>query len=180
VRARIAPGLNASVLAKKEAIVGAWLDRTLRTYPEQTYRFLTRERDPFRNPLVPALEEVLPSLFDEVFGDMNAAVLTACLDRVIRYRAVQDLDADQAAGFVLLLKPVVREALAGAGRDTYAEPLDALDERIDDLARLAFHVLAARGERVREIRANEARRRVAVQTRMRAREASLGRPGPGG
>jgi hypothetical protein len=93
---------------------------------------------------------------------------------------VQDLDADQAAGFVLLLKPVVREALAGAGRDTYAEPLDALDERIDDLARLAFHVLAARGERVREIRANEARRRVAVQTRMRAREASLGRPGPGG
>jgi len=90
---------------------------------------------PVPQPARPALEEAFPALLDELLGAMNAAALATWLDHVIRYRAVQDLDPDEAVGFVFLLKPVVREVLAAeAGPGLWADRLGPLDARIDGLA----------------------------------------------
>jgi hypothetical protein len=84
----------------------------------------------------------------------------------VRIRAVQALAADEAVGFVLLLRRIVREQL---DPPPPAEALAALDERIDRMALLAFDLFAQCRERLREIRAGEIARRTAVLERRRVR-----------
>lgn len=143
---------------KRSAILKEWIARTLQSYADQTSRFLLDEKDPFRNPVGHALKEGLPVLFDELVGGMDAARITPALDSIVRIRAVQDFTASQAVAFVFLLKRIVHEELAG-------ENLAALEERIDELALLAFDLFMKCREKIYEIKANEARRRVFVMER---------------
>lgn len=143
---------------KGSAILKQWIARTLQSYADQTSRFLLDEKDPFRNPVGHALKEGLPVLFEELAGGMDAARITPALDSIVRIRAVQDFTASQAVAFVFLLKKIVHEELAG-------ENLAALEERIDELALLAFDLFMKCREKIYEIKANEARRRVFVMER---------------
>jgi hypothetical protein len=165
--------LREVLAAKRDAIVQAWLARTLQTYPEHTSRFLDRERDRFRNPVGHSLKEALPALFDELLGDMDAARIAPLLDGIVRIRAVQDFTAAQAVAFLFLLKKVVREALGGAapGGVTGGE-VASLEERIDEMALLAFDLFVKCRERIYEIRTNEARRRVYLLERMDGKRPS--------
>ena len=155
-----------TLLAKKSAIVDEWLTRTLQSYPEHTSRFLSRERDLFRNPVGSAFKAALPVLLDAVLEGVDAGQVTPPLDSLVRIRAVQDFTPGQAIAFVLLLRPVLRDTLASqsqAGPDRDA--LATLDSRIDALALLAFDLFMKCRERIYEIRTNEARRRIFVLER---------------
>lgn len=160
--------LMQALAAKKSAILREWLARTLQTYPAHTSRFLLQEKDPFRNPVGTTLKEGFPVLFDELLGGMNAAKLTSVLDGIVRIRAVQDFTAGQAVAFIFLLKRVIGEELVG---QTHGEPdgeeLAAIEGRIDQMALLAFDVFMKCRERIYEIKANEARRRLYLLERMR-------------
>lgn len=145
---------------KRSAILKQWMTRTLQSYADQTSRFLQEEKDPFRNPVGHVLKEGLPVLFDELLGGMDSAALTPALDGIVRIRAVQDFTASQAVAFVFLLKKIVHAELAG-------EDLAALEERIDELALLAFDLFMECREKIYEIKANEAKRRVFVMERAR-------------
>ncbi len=147
---------------KRDAIVGEWLAQTLRSYPEHTGRFLSRERDPFRNPVGAAFQDALPVLFDAVLGGVDTAALTPPLDRLVRIRAVQDFTPGQAIAFLFLLRPLIREALRTQGGRGAAEQetLAAVEDRIDAVALLAFDLFMKCRERLYEIRTNEARRRI--------------------
>jgi hypothetical protein len=158
--------LGEALAARRDVIAGQWLARTLETYPERTRRFLAQEADGFRNPVGQALREALPALVDELLGGMDGARARALLDGIVRIRAVQALAADEAVGFVLLLRRIVREQL---DPPPPAEALAALDERIDRMALLAFDLFAQCRERLREIRAGEIARRTAVLERRRVR-----------
>src|SRR3990172_2646762 len=96
--------LTGALAARKDAIVRAWLARTLETYPERSARFLAKEPDPFRNPVGQALKEALPALFDELLGAMDAGRLAPLLDGIVRIRAVQDFSPSQPVPFLFLLK----------------------------------------------------------------------------
>src|SRR3990172_3811632 len=115
-----APPLMEALAARKDAIVRAWLARTLETYPERTSRLLAQEKDPFRNPVGHALKEALPALFDELLGAVDAGRLATLLDGIVRIQAVQDFTAGQAVAFVFALKKVIREEL---GRPPHLYPL---------------------------------------------------------
>ncbi len=165
------------LLAKKRAIVDEWLARTLRSYPEHSGRFLSQERDPFRNPVGSTFKDALPLLVDAVLGGVDTARVTPALDGIVRIRAVQDFTPGQAIAFVFLLRPVIRDTLgtqgqAGPDRDALA----TLESRIDALALLAFDLFMRCREHIYEIRANEARRRIFVLER-RHRLDPLADPG---
>ncbi len=153
--------------AKRDAIVGEWLERTLRTYPEQTSRFLAGERDRFRNPVGHTIREALPALFDALLEGMDPARIAPLLDAIVRIRAVQDFTAGQAVAFVFALKKVIREALSG-GREggADAERLTALEGRIDEMALLVFDLFMKCRDRMHQIRVDEARRRIYLLERM--------------
>jgi hypothetical protein len=156
-----------ALLAKKSAIVKEWLARTLQTYPEHTSRFLSQEKDPFRNPVGYTLREALPALFDRLVEGSDAATLSRLLDPILRIRAVQDFSAGQAVAFIFLLKRVIREALEDeTHRDPNGEGLAAVEARIDEMALLGFDLFMRCREQIYEIKASEAKRRLFVLKRM--------------
>lgn len=170
-----------ALAARKRAVVNAWLARTLQSYPEHTSRFLSREQDPFCNPVGFTLAEAFPGLFDQVVEGPDAAALARLLDPVVRLRAVQDFSAAQAVAFVFLLKAAIRETLHSpphpplspfGGEDkgeggSWSDALAALEGRIDQMALLAFDLYMRCREQLYEIKANEARRKLFVPARMR-------------
>ena len=150
---------SASLMSKKDNLVKKWFDGIVHAYPESTTRFLSREKDPFRNPIGHTLKESLSVLFDGLFQTKEMASLSAVLNDIVRMRAVQDFTAGQAVSFPFLLKRILREECAAdlsRSPDAFAE----LEMRIDEMALLAFDLYMKCRERVYEIKYNEAKRSV--------------------
>jgi RsbT co-antagonist protein rsbRD N-terminal domain len=139
-----------------EAILEQWIARTIQSYPSSALPFLSGEQDPFRNPVGHTLRQSLTILLEQVQGNMDAGPIASALDAFIRIRAVQDLSASQAVGFVFLLKPILREL--APERDQVG-----LGERIDQLALLAFDKYMQCREQLADIRVSEGRRRIPVR-----------------
>jgi hypothetical protein len=138
-------------MSAREPILEQWIARTIQSYPPATVPFLAREDDPFRNPVGHTLRESLTTLFEQLQGNMDKDHIAPALDAIIRIRAVQDLTASQAVGFVFLLKPIVREL-------TPEPDQVALSERIDRLALMAFDKYMQCREQLADIRLSEGRR----------------------
>jgi len=127
------------------AIAEAWFLRVAAGYPAEMAQFLRAQSDPFRNPVGTAFRQALPVLVRHALGeDTGAEEVQKALDLVLRIRAVQDLNARQAVGFIFLL----REVLGERGE---AE----VQKRIDDLALEAFEVYAGCREQIAQIGARE-------------------------
>jgi len=139
----------------EEAILGQWFARAVESFSGETVRFLATERDQFRNPVGYTLRENLAVLLGELLGGMDPCRTKPALEAIVRVRAVQDLTATQAAGFIFLLRPIVGELLP---------ELDAalINRRIDQMALLAFEEYVRCREQLAEIRENEKRRAMAI------------------
>jgi hypothetical protein len=118
------PSLLATLLDQRNAVVGGWLERTLQTYPESAVRFLSSEKDPFRNPVGCTLKEGLGALFDGLLRATDAAAAMPVLDGIIRMRAVQDFSASQAVAFIFSLKQDRRTGSPGLRRLHEVPPAD--------------------------------------------------------
>lgn len=157
-------GILSELAEKRAALIEAWGDAVLQAYPEQTGRFLREVKDPFSNPVGATLRENLPVVFDALLGRSPEAQAEESLDRIVRLRAVQDFTAGQAVGFVYLLKRILRRELAGAARAD-ADGWARLDDELDGLAVRAFEAFVRCREKIFEIKADQARRRVFVLER---------------
>ena len=153
---------------KRSRIVEKWFELILDTYPEDTSKFLRREKDPFANPVRNTILQGIKGLYDEILEeDETPEALNAFLDKVIRIRSVQDFSPSQALAFVFSLKSVVREVLGKEIRDHQLhEPLLHLDSRIDGLALRAFDVYMGCREEVYELRVGEVKRQREAAFRM--------------
>jgi len=153
---------------RRVSIIGNWLQQTVQTYPEQISRFLQQEKDPFRNPVGHALKEGMPVLFEQLVGDMDQAKMTAPLHDIVRVRAVQDFTASEAVAFVFLLKPVLRREISESGGAPAPQDMAKVEDRIDRMALLAFDLFMQCREKIYEIKADEAKRRVYLLERAHA------------
>jgi RsbT co-antagonist protein rsbRD N-terminal domain len=140
----------------KAAIAKEWLKQTAATYPLQTVDFLLREKDPFRNPVGHALRTQLPVITEELLGEMDRTRLSAALENIVRIRAVQNFSASQSVEFIFLLKRILRD-----GCKQLEEDRVALEDRIEQAALMAFDLYMKCREKIYEVMADEARRRVA-------------------
>lgn len=148
----------------EKKILEQWFTRAVDVYPAEAAGFLAAESDPFRNPVGHTLKENLAALLRELLGGMDAARLQSALENLIRIRAVQDLTASQAVGFIFLLRPILRQ---------HAAELDitVLDNKIDQIALMAFDEYMRRREQVAELRVTEGLRAVRMPSHV-ARERS--------
>jgi hypothetical protein len=163
----LAAPLVAEALAEKKRLISSeWLRRVLQTYPDESCRLLRLEKDPFRNPVGHALREGLPVLVEEILGGMRRDRIAPVLDSLVRIRAVQDFTPGQAVSFVFLLRDIVRKHL-----EDHQDAREAAEQRIDELAVLAFDVFMTCREKLWEIRANELRRGMYMQARLDQRSA---------
>ncbi len=152
--------------ARRGAILGKWLERTVATYPPQTSEFLRSEKDRFRNPVGNALQEGLEALLDQITGEMDTARVREALGEIVRIRAVQDFSPGQATGFVFLLREILDEELGSVP--------PAWQRKIDETALLAFELFVECREQIAEIKARESQRSCYVWDRMRQRERGEG------
>jgi len=146
---------------KKAAILGQWLSMIYDSYAPETAIFLRQEKNRFDNPAGYRISEGLEGLYGVLTQEMERDQIMACLDEIIRIRALQNFTPSQALAFIFLLKTVIRQELADEiqKENLEAELLD-LESRIDGLALLGFDVYTKRREKIYEIKADEAKRRV--------------------
>lgn len=154
--------LQSLLSEQKDAIVERWLDGLIKSYPADTERFLRGEKDRFANPLGQTLTRGIHALVDVLLQSGPADQLARALDGIIRIRAVQELTAVQALGFVFGLKDVVHQLCAQAIRAGGLEQAQRDFERqVDELALLAFEIYLGCKSQLYEIRVNEMKRKTA-------------------
>ena len=145
----------------RSRIIKKWRDTIVETYPEETRRFFKREKDPFSNPVGTIIDSQVEILFDELIKGDNVEKISACLDKIIRIRAVQDFEPSHAVGFVLELKRLIKDALAGEeSPNGLLTELETLEKRIDKTTLLAFDIYSKCRRKIYEIRVNEVKNQV--------------------
>jgi len=142
---------------KCAAIVERWKALALAIYPERGANFMGGERDRFQNPVGHLMSEGLGSLYDGLLAGAPAEEMQGALDGIVRVRAVQDLPASEAVGFVFLLKGAIRDVLGAADAD-----LSELHDRIDRLALQAFDLFVQCREQIYDLRVREIRGRTST------------------
>jgi len=141
---------------KRSNIIKRWQQTIIASYPKDTQGFLKREKSQFANPVGCIIGKEIETLYDEVVRGDNPERISACLDTIIRIRAVQDFAPSQAVAFVLQLKQIIREELGNG----YSPDMLALDRKVDEVLLLAFDVYSQCRQKIYEIRVREAKNQV--------------------
>jgi hypothetical protein len=151
----------------RKSILDRWFDLVIQTYPRDSAEFLTRQKDPFRNPVGHAIVQGLGPIYDQIVAGLDPDRLRDALDRIIRIRSVQEFTPSEAVGFVFQLKTVIRDVLGdripgeihdGSGSGAAGEAAE-IASRIDAVALLAFEKYVECRETLHEIRCREIRNR---------------------
>ena len=135
-----------------EIVAERWIERTLASYPAEAHSLLSGELDPFRNPAGHVLKENLTTLARELLGEMDEKAIAPALDALVRLRAVQDFRPSDALRFIFDLREVVAEVTGEVPR--------ALENRIDELALMAFDQYMACRDQIARLREKELRLRM--------------------
>lgn len=145
--------------ARKADLSKGWAELILRTYPKETQKVWTKQRDRFQNPVGAAILEATGDLIDLVIDWKDAGGIAASLDKLIRIRAVQDFTPSQAIGFVFLLKKLIRdEFFKDMEKDGTLAELLRFEARIDNLALMSFDIYTKSRDEVFRLRVEEVKR----------------------
>ena len=146
---------------KKDGIVRRWFEAGLSAYAEEASTAFQRQQDPFANPVGNRLRTGTREIFEALLDGLDGAQIRGPLNEIIRIRAVQELPASRAVGFVFELKDAIRAELSGLTFDPrFAPDLARLDGQIDRIALAAFDIFVQCRERVCELRVKEVKRQV--------------------
>ena len=144
-----------------------WFETTIASYGEQSARFMKRERDPIANPLGSTLRTELGNLFDALL-DSDRSRSELALDRILQLRAIQDFSPAQAVGFVFKLKPILHGWLKKEPKKQRE-----LDDRVDQLALLAFNIYMKWREKVFSVAMSEVKSRASMARKAQADDVIL-------
>ncbi|MHC4082985.1 MAG: RsbRD N-terminal domain-containing protein [Planctomycetota bacterium] len=146
---------------RKDAVVQRWVEDVMSAYPAPAAAVLARRKDRFANPVGHSLRAGLGGIFEELLDGHDAGTIQRHLREIIRIRAVQQLTAAQAVGFVFRLKDAVRAEIGTADRAaTLGSDLADLERKVDEIALAAFGIYVECREQICELRVNEVKRRV--------------------
>ena len=150
---------------RKDAVVERWVEDVISTYPAPAAAVLARRKDRFANPVGDGLRTGLGRVFAALLDGQDTETIQRHLREIIRIRAVQQLTAAQAVGFVFRLKDAVRAEIgpANGDPDLWSRMAD-LERRIDEIALAAFDVFVECREKVCALRVNEVKRQVSWVT----------------
>jgi hypothetical protein len=145
---------------REAVLVGKWRELIVRSYPQLTSAFLTRQGDPFQNPVGHAITSSVGPIYDQVVSAMDTDELLRALDWIIRIRSVQDFTPSEAVAFIFELKTAIRATLDGQiiGPEDW-QSLGVLESRIDRVALLAFEKYTQCREQLHKVRKGDLKRR---------------------
>jgi len=144
---------------KRSGIIKKWNDVILETYPKDTQRFFKKEKDGFANPVGLIITKEMETIYDEMVKWEDKKNLVSAFDKIVRIRAVQDFDPSGAVGFVLRLRKIIRNELENISED-HVEGLEEIEDRIDEMALIAFDIYEKCRQKIYDLRVNEVRNQV--------------------
>jgi hypothetical protein len=139
---------------KKKTIVQQWTELVLDSYgsPE----FFKKQKNQFANPIGSTISTGLQEIYAVLADGQELGLVCKPLEDIVKIRAVQDFTPSQSISFVYLLKTIVRQELARDKKSSVGqESLAELDNRIDQVALMAFDFYMDCRERLHQIRVNE-------------------------
>ncbi len=144
----------------QKAILKEWFHSVVETYPEETAKFLKKEKDPFANPVGSSILEGIQGIFVQILGGLPSDEVLPFLDRIVRVRAVQDFTPAQAVSFMFSLKDVVRAQTDKDGLTAqYAADLVGFERTVDRAALMAFNIYMQCREQLYQLRVDEIKNR---------------------
>ncbi|QJB56240.1 RsbRD N-terminal domain-containing protein [Pseudodesulfovibrio sp. zrk46] len=150
---------ESELATRKDELSEKWAELILQTYPKETQKIWTRQKDRFQNPVGAAIFEATRALFDHVIEWQDATKIAEELDRVIRIRSVQDFTPSQAVSFVFLLKKLLRdEYFKQMDKEGKLAELLRFEAKVDNLAMMAFDIYSKDREQVFRMRVDEVKR----------------------
>jgi hypothetical protein len=145
----------------QEAILRRWLEAALSSYAAVASAAFAKQADPFANPIGHSLRLGTREIFQQLLAEADPGALGRHLDPILSIRAVQEMSASEAVGFVFGLKAAVRAELGpAAGQADLADDLAKLDAAVDRVALTAFDLYVEYRERISQVRVQAANRRV--------------------
>jgi hypothetical protein len=131
------------------------------SYPPDAQRFFKKEKDRFANPVGSTIAEGIEKLYDAFTSGEGQQTIDACLDGIIRVRAVQGFSPSEAVAFVFGLKRILREVVEGVvSKNGAAGEFREMEERIDGLGLAAFDIYSRCRQKLYDLRVNEVRSQV--------------------
>jgi hypothetical protein len=147
-----------SIWAEKRAdILKEWKGLLLATYPEDSRRFLSKERDHFANPVGTILFSELERLLDVILKG-EETLLEDPLENIIKIRAVQDFKPSEAIGFIFQLKGILRRCAGSSPNSKGSAEFQQMDEVIDRVGLKALDVYWGIKKRLQDLRVAELKR----------------------
>ena len=152
--------LNSLLLEKRSSIIKKWCDVVLRSYAQESQKFLRTQKDRFANPIGRAIFEGIESIYDELLQEADSNKISLLLDNIVRMRAVQEFTPSQAVAFVFGLRKIIREELGSElQQNGVFEEWAAFESRIDGLGLLCFDIYAQCRQKMADIRVKEVKTR---------------------
>ena len=156
-------GLEKTLKEKGSRIIKKWQNKIIESYPEDTQRFLKKEKDKFANPVGYIITNEIENLYN-AFLNKDEDQIFNCLNRIIRVRAVQDFTPSAAIYFVLELKDIIKDEIDW---EAYSkDEREDLDKRINSLLLKAFDIYEQCRYKLYELRVNEVRDQVSGLLKM--------------
>lgn len=150
--------LKSLLQEKRSDIVKKWCDVLLSSYPEQSQKFLRKQKDNIANPVGCTISEGIEAIYDELLKEPESEEILLFLDKIIRVRAIQDFTPSRAISFVFGLKGILRDVLEREiEQEDIAKELIAFESKIDSLALVCFDIYNQCRQKIFEIRVNEVR-----------------------
>lgn len=150
--------LNQQLQEKRSSILAKWRTYALSIHENCQLINAGTKQGRFSNPAAYITDKNTGKIFDWLLNPENQGDLLAPLQEICRLRAVQELKPSRALQFIPALKQIIREEVPALLKSQYADELWNLDQRIDEMALLAFDIYADCKTRINEIKINEMKR----------------------
>ena len=142
--------------ANRKEIHDRWIARILAVYPQESVKFIGKEKDRFKNPIGSTLQDGTTAVLDALVTGSEAEDLRDAIEGMIRMRAVQVEKASDAVTFIPALTDVVRRTLGNAAS---AQDMSRFEARMEVLLLDSFDLYMQCREKVFEIRTAALRNR---------------------
>ncbi len=151
----------------KTAIVSAWFNEILASYPSDTSNFLKNKKDRFANPVGQTILDGMEGLISQIIAalknreGLDNGRTDPLLDGIVRIRAIQEFTPSEAVGFILGLKQVVSGHInnsSNGASEFSGNELIEMGSIIDTLSLRAFDIYMSCREKIYELKANEAKK----------------------
>lgn len=147
------------IAENKAELAEKWGELVLGTYPPETQRIWSSNKNQHSNPVGATIRETTAELVDHLLAWEDPADICASLDKLIKIRSIQSFSPSQALSFVFLFKKLLRdEFFKEMHKSGELDSLLRFEAKLDNLMLMAVDIHSKNLEQIYKLRVEELKR----------------------